>query len=113
MSELSTVGLRLEEDIKLVIILNGLPERYRYLIVSIEKQEKIDFNELAVRLLEEEKKVDLEAKIGQSVLLSKTQKAKGDCHYCGQQGHWKRDCLVRKHREDKGHEDRKCPKYSM
>src|SRR5271170_7319055 len=110
MSELSTIGLKLEEDVKLAIILNGLPERYRYLVVSLEKQELIDFDELAARLLEEEKKVDPEAKIGGTALLSKTQ---GDCHYCGQKGHWKRDCPVRKYREEKGHEDRKHPKYAM
>jgi len=28
MSELSTIGLKLEDDIKLAIILNGLPECY-------------------------------------------------------------------------------------
>ena len=37
MSELSTVGLKLEDDIKLAIILNGLPEWYQYLVVSLEK----------------------------------------------------------------------------
>src|SRR5205809_1642625 len=79
MSEVSTVGLKVEDDIKLAIILNGLPERYRYLVVSLEKQETIDFDELTARLLEE-KKVDPEAKIGGTALLSKTQ---GDCHYCG------------------------------
>lgn len=88
MSDLSTIGLKLEDDIKLAIILNGLPERYRYLAVSLEKEEKIDFDELAARLLEEEK-VDPEAKIGVIALLSK---AEGDCHYCCQKGHWKRDC---------------------
>ena len=31
MSELSTIGLKLEDDIKPGIILNGLLERYRYL----------------------------------------------------------------------------------
>jgi hypothetical protein len=115
LSELSTVGLKLEEDVKLAIILNGLPERYRYLVVSLEKQEIIDFDELMARLLEEEKKVDPEGKIGGLALFSKTRKAEGDCHYCGQQGHWKRDCRARKHREEKGlgHEDRKRPKYTM
>jgi len=120
LSELSTVGLKLEEDVKLAIILNGLPERYRYLVVSLEKQEEIDFDELAARLLEEEKKVDPEAKIGGSALLSKTRKVKGDCHYCGQQGHWKSDCPVRKYREDQGRErgehesgNRKRAMYSM
>src|SRR5271170_8228132 len=80
MSELAVIGLKLEDDVKLAIILNSLPDRYRYLVVSLEKQELIDFDELAARLLEEEKKVDPEAKIGGTALLSKTQ---GDCHYCG------------------------------
>jgi len=113
LSELSTIGLKLEDDIKLAIILKGFPERYRYLVVSLEKQEKVDFDELAARLLEEEKKVDPEAKIGGSALLSNTQKVGGDCHYCGQQGHWKRECPVRKYREKEEHEDRKRPKYMM
>src|SRR5213075_341781 len=63
MSELSTVGLQLEDDIKLAIILNGLPEQYRYLVVSLEKQEEIDFDELTARLLEEELKVNPGAKM--------------------------------------------------
>jgi gag-polypeptide of LTR copia-type/Domain of unknown function (DUF4219)/Zinc knuckle len=113
MSELSIIGLKLEDDIKLAIILNGLPERYRYLVVSLEKQEKIDFDELAARLLEEEKKVDPGAKYVGMSLLAKTRKTEGECHYCGQQGHWKKDCQIRKYREEKGLEDRKRPKYSL
>jgi hypothetical protein len=112
MSELSTIGLKLEDDIKLAIILNGLPERYRYLVVTFEKEEKIDFDELAARLLEEEKKVDPEAKSGTTALLARNRKAdERDCHYCGQEGHWKRDCPVRKFRLKKGSEEH--PKYSL
>lgn len=116
-SELSTVGLKLEDDIKLAIILNGLPEQYRYLVVSLEKQEKIDFDELTARLLEEETKVDPRAAAGTMAMAAarKVHKDPEDkCHYCGQKGHWKKDCRVRKYREDsRGHEDHKHPKYSM
>src|SRR5271170_7218714 len=102
MSELSTIGLKLEEDVKLAIILNGLPERYRYLVVSLEKQETIDFDELAARLLEEEAKVDPRAAAGTMAMAArKVYKDPEDkCHYCSQKGHWKKDCRVRKYREE-------------
>ena len=44
-SQLSMAGLKLEDDLKLVIIPNGLPEPYRYLVVSLEKEETINFDE--------------------------------------------------------------------
>ena len=115
MSELSTIGLKLEDDIKLAIILNGLPERYRYLVVSLEKQETIDFDELAARLLEEEAKVDPRAAAGTMAMAArKVYKDPEDkCHYCSQKGHWKKDCRVRKYREERGHEDYKRPKFAM
>ena len=114
MSELSTVGLKLEDDIKLAIILNGLPERYRYLVVSLEKEEKIDFDELTARLLEEEVKVDPRAAAGTMAMAARKvyKDPEDECHYCGQKGHWKKDCRVRKYRE-KGGQDHKAPKYSM
>jgi hypothetical protein len=114
LSELSTVGLKLEDDIKLAIILNGLPERYRYLVVSLEKQEKIDFDELTARLLEEETKVDPRAAAGTMAMAAARKVYKDpedECHYCGQKGYWKKDCRVRKYRDKKG--EHKTPKYSM
>jgi len=81
MSELAVVGLKLEDDVKLAIILNGLPERYRYLVVSLEKQETIDFDELTARLLEEELKVDPKAGTeGAMAMMSR----KNGCYRCGQ-----------------------------
>src|SRR5579859_7778023 len=114
-SELSTVGLKLEDDIKLAIILNGLPERYWYLVVSLEKQEKIDFDELAARLLEEEKQVDPRTATGTMAMAARKlcKDPEDECHYCGHKGHWKKDCRVRKYREKMGREDHKAPKYSM
>ena len=53
MSELAIIDLKLDNDIKLAIIFNELPEKYRYLVVALKQQEKIDFDELTTRLLEE------------------------------------------------------------
>ena len=106
MSELAVVGLKLEDDIKLAIILNGLPERYRYLVVSLEKQETIDFDELTARLLEAEIKVDPETKI--TAMSARKKGLNGErrqCFVCGDYNHVKRDCPV--HRKWKaGHEGR-------
>jgi len=67
---------------------------------------------LALSALEEEKKVDPGGNTGITALLAKNRKAdERDCHYCGQEGHWKRDCPVRKYRAKKGSEEH--PKYSL
>ena len=98
-SELSTVGLKLEDDIKLAIILNGLPEQYRYLVVSLEKQEKIDFDELTARLLEEELKINPPIMTVHVLMSKKNLYAGGGfvereycCYGCREVGHLKRDC---------------------
>ena len=104
MSELSTVGLKLEDDIKLAIILNGLPDRYRYLVVSLEQQETIDFDELTARLLEEEVKVDPGA--GIRAMLSRRA---GACYGCGQVGHVKKNCSGKcAHCNKAGHNESQC-----
>src|SRR5271154_622178 len=103
MSELSTVGLKLEDDIKLAIILNGLLERYRYLVVSLEKEEKIDFDELTARLLEEELKINPPTMTTVHALMSKKNLYSGGgfvereyhCYGCGELGHLKRNCPKR------------------
>lgn len=105
-SELSKIGTKLEKDVKLAIVMNGLPDEYRYLVVALESQDmdKIDFDELTARLLEEEKKLN----IGNSQMTALFTRGKSGaggksgCHYCGQPGHWKNQCPTRKFREENG-----------
>ena len=97
-SELAAIGTAIDDDIKLSIILNGLPEKYRYLVVALEQQTKVDFDELSVRLMEEA------VHHGQSGSENLAYKAiqKGSiklkCFYCGEFGHVRNECPVREYR---------------
>ena len=94
---MATIDLKLDNDIKLAIIFNGLSEKYRYLIVALEQQEKIDFDELTARLLEEAKRHGQEGS-ERTALYTTKKSGKCICRYCGQKGHWKNDCPVRIYR---------------
>ena len=105
MSELSAVGTKLDKDIKLAIMLNGLSEGYRYLVVNVEQQETVDFDELSARLIEEERLIKSNdsggSKLAWMARTKQSARSSGECYYCGQQGHFKADCPVRKFRQDK------------
>src|SRR5947199_1197294 len=91
----------------MTIVLNGLSDDYRYLIVSLETQEmdKIDFDELSTKLFKENKKVNKisNENLYQMAMLAKTI----ECYYCEQQGHMKKNCPVRKYRQEKEVKDEK------
>jgi gag-polypeptide of LTR copia-type len=56
-SKLIRIGTKLDTDLKLAILVNGLPKSYRYLVVALELKEMndIDFNKLTARLVEEQR----------------------------------------------------------
>jgi|SRR5271154_1701009 len=57
-SELSVLGLKLDELAKKAFILNGLPEKYDMLVMTLESQiATIDLEDVSARLLEEAEKL--------------------------------------------------------
>jgi hypothetical protein len=91
LSELSTIGTKLEKDVKLAIVLNGLTDEYRYLVVALESQEldKIDFDELTARLLEEEKKLNGININDRQIVLKATRTGNFECYTYDQKGYMK------------------------
>ena len=98
-SELTVIGTKLEDDIKLAIILNGLPEKYRYLTVALEQQKEIDFDELTAKLLEEAK-LHVESDLETTAMMARKDLSKNyGCYHCGQKGHLKRNCRIKVYQE--------------
>jgi gag-polypeptide of LTR copia-type len=84
MSELARIGTKLDIYVKLAILVNGLPESYRYLVVALELKEMddIDFDETTARLVEEEQRL---GKDSASVRMAFTARWKDIvCFGCGQ-----------------------------
>jgi len=99
LSELAAIGITLDKEVKLALIFNGITERFRYLVVALEQQD-LDFDELTARLIEEaecypgtpEGGTAYTARRGAAPLRPMR------CFYCGQLGHVKASCGVRKYR---------------
>ena len=100
LSELAAIGMKLDADIKLAIIVNGLSETYRYLVVNLEQQEVVDFDELSARLLEEERKIHGDKSVIALLAKGKKRPFDGECYGCGKRGHLKRDCPWKKDKDD-------------
>ena len=100
-SELASIGTKIDDDIKLGIILNGLPEYYRYLVVALEQQADVDFDELSARLIEEEKLRSHQE--GTTALKANARRSHAQlrCHYCGELGHVQNECKVKEYRKKK------------
>jgi gag-polypeptide of LTR copia-type len=109
LSELAAIGITLDTEVKLALIFNGVPEQFRYLVVSLEQQD-LDFDELSARLVEEAERYPTspynDIAGGPSIGYLARKGRPGNvvqlkCFYCGQLGHVKATCEVRMYRMDK------------
>lgn len=100
LSELAAIGITLDKEVKLALIFNGITERFRYLIVALEQQD-LDFDELTARLIEEAERYPGTPESGTAYTVRRGQTVPLKCFYCGQEGHVKATCTVRKYRMEK------------
>jgi len=106
LSELAAIGVTLDKEVQLALIFNGITERFRYLIVTLEQQD-LDFDELTARLIEEADRYPSSSEsdiaggtVGYMARRGKIG-AQMRCYYCGQLGHVKALCEIRKYRMEK------------
>ena len=99
LSELAAIGITLDKEVKLALIFNGITERFRYLVVALEQQD-LDFDELTARLIEEAERYPGTTEGGTAYLVRRSAAPLRSmkCYYCGQLGHVKASCEVRKYR---------------
>jgi len=103
MSELAAIGITLDKEVKLALIFNGITERFRYLVVTLEQQD-LDFDELTARLIEEAERYSGTPESGSAYSARRAVPLRSNgmkCYYCGQPGHVKAVCEVRKYRMEK------------
>lgn len=134
-NQIAEIGYKLANPIIITYILNGLPEKYRYLVVNLESQvETINFQDLTARLIDEGEREGTEVlvkseDIKHRVLVTRgtslgmicagcgrmghTEEkcfGSGRCNYCGGPGHDEDNCYCKRFRNGKGIMEMQRPK---
>lgn len=103
MNRLVSIGEKMADHWLVAIILSSLPESYNMLIMSFESrsEEELTLDFVKGRLLDEWRRRCEENQLpeqSQKVLMSG--KSKQKCHYCGKEGHYRRECRKLKQDQD-------------
>lgn len=97
-------GEEISDNVYTAILLNSVSEEYRITVSILEGQEKLTPVLILNRLMEEYRKIHGRVNGERRIVLSAVTTGNMDnieCFYCGQQGHMKRECPVRKYRQEK------------
>ena len=96
--ELKAVGVAVEKEDIILVLLDSLPEQYKMVKSSLKSQRDLSVELVCSRLKEEEHDLGLEgAKAEEKVFFSSGKRggtAGIQCHNCGKFGHLKRFCLA-------------------
>ena len=109
--QLGAIGAGVSEDDMVITLLGSLPESYQYLIIALESRaDTLSWDFVTSRLLHEEsKKKELENNSGvqnatngnafytrgKNGKRAQMSNSRGACHYCGESGHWIKECPKR------------------
>jgi hypothetical protein len=102
-------GEEISDNLYTAILLNSVSEEYMIAVAILESQEELTPASILNRLMEEYRKVHgngngIKSRIALTAAATDGM-ANIECFYCGQLGHMKRECPVRKYRQEK-YEDR-------
>ena len=101
-------GEEISDNVYTAILLNSVSEEYLIAVAILESQEKLTPASILNRLMEEYRKVHshingngIRPRIALLTAATEDWMANRECFYCGQRGHMKRECPVRKFRQEK------------
>lgn len=88
-------GLKIDDEVLASLMLAGLPEEYKSLVMAIENSSKTLSSDAVKTFLLQETRLNSNNNGSGSAFLSKLKKQgsfKFRCHYCGELGHMAKDC---------------------
>jgi hypothetical protein len=92
--EMSVIGTPMEAEDQVVTLLASLPESYNVMVTALEASATVPAMEVVTeRLIHEEMKLKVrEDESNEKAMFVRKRRDTRECYYCGEIGHFKRDC---------------------
>ena len=97
-SELSVIGVKIDEEDRVVQLLASLPDTYNTLVTALEANTEVPSMEIVTeRLFHEERKLQGRTGSGDGAMMvnHKPRRKGPKCHFCHKFGHIQRNCIER------------------